>query len=296
MGAQLQPTEAVTGTARLSFCHLFEMWGDEKSSGPKYSVTLLIPKNDAHGLQRMFAAYDEAVKEGMKQDGKWGGKKPAGVDLRVYNGMGESATPIYDGDATRPSGESFGEEARGHYVLTASDKSKRPDLVDATNQPIVSAFDVSGRPTIYSGCYGRAYIAFFPYNHNGKKGIGCALRAVQKIADGEPLSAQRLSPDDAFSAPAASYAAPAAYAAPTAPQYGAAMPATPTAGYPGAYAPQQPSYGAPSPQAAYGAAYAAPQAAYGAGGYAAPQAPAPGPGFQQLPDGRWVNPITGEIR
>lgn len=45
--------------------------------------------------------------------------------------------------------------------------------------------------------WGNVNVNFFPYNSNGKKGIGCGLNGVQKIGDGEPLSG-RVTAEEAF--------------------------------------------------------------------------------------------------
>lgn len=74
--------------------------------------------------------------------------------------------------------------------MTASAKLQ-PSVVGLDMQNILNPADV------YSGCYVRANINFFAYNTNGNKGIGCGLNAVQKIADGEPLTA-RVSAEEAF--------------------------------------------------------------------------------------------------
>ncbi|MDM0258255.1 DUF2815 family protein, partial [Clostridioides difficile] len=52
---------------------------------------------------------------------------------------------------------------------------------------------------VYSGCYGRVSINFFPYNSAGNKGIGCGLQNVQKLADGEVLGGARASAEADFS-------------------------------------------------------------------------------------------------
>ena len=39
---------------------------------------------------------------------------------------------LYDGDGTRPSGEPFGPECKGHWVITASGKQK-PQCVYISN-------------------------------------------------------------------------------------------------------------------------------------------------------------------
>ena len=106
-------------------------------------------------------------------------------------------------------------------MFTASSKNA-PGVVDAAVQPILDPRKV------YSGVWGRVNISFFPYNNNGKKGIGCGLNHVQVLRDGEPL-VDRVSAEDAFGAPAAPQQAPAAPAWPQAPAWGA-QPMAP--GYP----------------------------------------------------------------
>ena len=164
-----RPTELTTGKARLSFCHILEPYvrPDDPSNTPKYSVTIIIPKADRTTKAAIDRAYQFAVNEGIQQ--KWGGKKPALI-----------ACPIYDGDGVRPNGEPFGEECKGSWVLTASSKRK-PLVVDAALQDIIDANE------IYSGIYGKVGINFFAYYNAGKKGIGCGLNGVQKVADGEAL-------------------------------------------------------------------------------------------------------------
>ena len=40
---------------------------------------------------------------------------------------------------------------------------------------------------VYSGCYGRVSVIFYPYNASGSKGIACGLNNVMKVAEGERL-------------------------------------------------------------------------------------------------------------
>ena len=53
---------------------------------------------------------------------------------------------------------------------------------------------------IYSGIYANISVNFFPYNFQGKKGIGCGLGPVQKVADGEPLGGQAPTAKSVFTA------------------------------------------------------------------------------------------------
>ncbi len=166
-----------TGKVRASFVYIFQPSIPQNGGDPKYSITLLIPKGDAATLNSIYAEMEKAKQEGVQ---KFGGSIPPMCRM-----------PIYDGDGVRPtSGEPFGEECRGHMVMTASAKLQ-PSVVGLDMQNILNPADV------YSGCYVRANINFFAYNTNGNKGIGCGLNAVQKIADGEPLTA-RVSAEEAF--------------------------------------------------------------------------------------------------
>ncbi len=160
-----------TGKIRLSFCHVWEpqVPPNGKQEDAKYSVTLLIPKTDTATLNAIYAEMAAAEQQGVVS--KWNGVKPPIVK-----------NPLYDGDGVRPSsGEPFGEECKGHMVMTASCKNQ-PSVVDLQLQPIINRAD------LYSGCYARVNINFFPYAQSGNRGIGCGLNCIQKIEDGEPLA------------------------------------------------------------------------------------------------------------
>lgn len=172
-----KPTAVTTGQVRLSYVHLTKPYAANPGQEPKYSVTLLIPKSDVQTKQRIDAAIEAAIQEGVVS--KWGGVRPPVLKL-----------PIHDGDGVRPNGEPFGPECKGHWVITAS--SKQPvEVVDLNLSPILD------QTQIYSGMYGRVSITFFAFNTNGNRGIGCGLNAVQKVADGEPLGG-RISAAQAF--------------------------------------------------------------------------------------------------
>lgn len=183
-------TTVTTDRARLSYTHLFEPYANNPGQEAKYSVTVLIPKSDIATKQRIDAAVTAAKQQGVAK--KWNGVMPPVV-----------ATAIHDGDGVRPNGEAFGEECKGHWVFTASSK-QAPQVVDANLNPVINQTDV------YSGCYARVCVNFFPYNSNGKRGVGIGLQAVQKLEDGEPLGG-RISAAEAFGAPMG--------AAPQQPQY-----------------------------------------------------------------------------
>ena len=161
-------TKVVTGKVRLSYAYLFEARASQQGGDDaKYSVTLLIPKSDTVTIGKIKQAMQEARDNFCNRNG-------ANAIPAKFNHT------MHDGDGTRDSGEPYGEECKGHYVITVSSKQK-PVIVDRAGNPILDSSEV------YSGCYARASINFYGYNTNGKKGVSAGLLAVQKLADGEPF-------------------------------------------------------------------------------------------------------------
>ena len=170
-----QDTKVVTGKVRLSYANIWEpaAIGNQE---PKYSVALLIPKSDKDTIAKIKAAIEAAKQQGVAT--KWGGKVPPKCD-----------TTIHDGDGEKPNGGEYGEECQGHYVLNSNSKQK-PGIVDKNVNPILDKTEV------YSGCYARVSVGFYAYDSNGKKGIGCGLQNIQKLADGEPFGGRSRAEDD----------------------------------------------------------------------------------------------------
>lgn len=217
----LSNTQMTTGEVRLSYAHLYDPYSNN-GGDPKYSVTVLMPKTDVQAKARLDAALEAAKQKGIAE--KWNGVLPPVV-----------ASAIHDGDGVRPNGEPFGAECKGHWVFTAS--SKNPvSLVDASMNPIVQ------KGELYSGCYARVCVSLFPYNSNGKRGIGIGLEAVQKLRDGDPLGGG-VSVADAFGQGAPAGIQPMMQPAAPAQQYQQPAQAQPGTWYPGG-APTQP-YQAP---------------------------------------------------
>lgn len=160
-------TKVVTGKVRFSFCHIFEPQASQDNDELKYSVTLLIPKSDTATLQKINQAIGEARENYCQKNGS------SALPAKPQN-------TLHDGDGIRASGEPFGEECHGCYVITVSSKVK-PVIVDAFRNEITDPAEV------YSGCYGRASINFYGYNSHGKKGISAGLLSIQKLCDGEPF-------------------------------------------------------------------------------------------------------------
>lgn len=166
-----QTTKVITGKVRLSYAHLFKAVSLSDDQEPKYSVCLLIPKSDKDTLKKINAAIEAAKQQGVSL---WGGKIPPNLK-----------TPLRDGDEERPDQPEY----EGVYFINASSKTA-PGVVDKNVQPILDSTEV------YSGCYARVSINFYPFNKAGNKGVACGLNNVQKIADGDYLGGRSRAEDD----------------------------------------------------------------------------------------------------
>ena len=173
------PMKVITGpNTRWSYCNV---WQPKSINGgtPKYSVSLIIPKSDTKTIAKIQAAIEAAYKEGeakLKGNGK---SVPA---LSVLK------TPLRDGDAERPDDEAY----KNAYFVNAN-SNERPGVVDRRRVPITDPLEV------YSGCYVRASLTFYPFNTNGNRGVACGLQNIQKWCDGEPLNG-RVRAEDEFDA------------------------------------------------------------------------------------------------
>lgn len=170
--AKVSKTKVITGkNTRLSYFHGWEP--TSINGGPeRYSVSVLIPKDDTETVKAINDAVDAAIEEGIA---KFGGKKPNKAAIKL---------PLRDGDTERED-----EAYAGHWFINANSKTA-PQIVDRAVKPI---FD---RDEVYSGCYARVSLNFYAFNSNGNKGIACGLGNIQKIKDGEPLGGRSLATDD----------------------------------------------------------------------------------------------------
>lgn len=171
-----QSTKVITGKVRFSYVNIFKSRSFQTGQEEKFSICLLIPKKDKATVEAIKKAIEAAKKQGAAD--KWGGKIPANLKL-----------PLRDGDAERAE---EAEEYKGMYFLNAN-SSQKPGIIDVYKNEILDPTEV------YSGCWGRASINFFPFNSNGNKGIGVGLNNIQKLNDDEPLGGARASAEDDFS-------------------------------------------------------------------------------------------------
>lgn len=173
-------TNVVLKNVRLSFVHILKPYANDPSQEAKYSTTVLVQKNDAANIAAINTAIAAAIEAG--RNSKWNGIVPPQVP-----------NPIHDGDGVKQDGTAFGPECKGCLVFTASTSKEYPvDVVDRSCQPIMDATQ------IYSGIYANISINFRPYLYQSKKGVGAYLGPVQKVSDGDPLSAMAPKAKDVF--------------------------------------------------------------------------------------------------
>jgi len=172
----INPTKVITGVnTRWSYANV---WEAKSINGgkPKFSVSLIIPKDDTATVNKIKAAIQSAYEEGQS---KLKGNGKTVPTLSIIK------TPLRDGDLERPDDEAYA----GCYFINANSASA-PGIVDSDRQPVID------RSEVYSGVYGRASINFYAFNSNGNKGIACGLNNLQKIKDSEPLGGKSRAEDD----------------------------------------------------------------------------------------------------
>ncbi|MPQ44597.1 DUF2815 family protein [Clostridium tarantellae] len=171
MRAKNEGTKVITGKIRMSYANLFTPRAMVEGQEPKYSLCILIPKSDKDTLNKVKGAIESAKESGKSL---WGGKVPANLK-----------TPLRDGDEERADQSEY----ESHYFINATSKQK-PGVVDVALNEVIDSTEV------YSGCYGRVSINFYPFNQAGNRGIGCGLQNVQKLSEGESLGGKSRAQDD----------------------------------------------------------------------------------------------------
>lgn len=168
--------------ARLSYEHIFTPSAFSNSQEPKYSATLIIPKDhpDVPALRRaLFEAGQEKYPTAFT-----GTAWPRGYTCAL-----KDADKDEDSEGVILSEKN--PEYAGCYVLKA-DSTRRPVVVDRKKAAVTEADGV-----IYSGCYINASIAAAGYEYEKvKKGVKCYLNGVQFVQDGERFGSDALSDFD----------------------------------------------------------------------------------------------------
>lgn len=161
----METTKVVTGKVRFSYCSVFEPKALNEGDTPKYSVCILIPKDDTKTIEAIQKAIEAAKVEGKAKIADKNGKIPSTLKI-----------PLRDGDDERSDDPAF----ENCYFINAS-STRKPSIVDRNLNPIME------KEEFYSGCYGRVSLNFYAFNVQSK-GIAAGLNNLQKLEDGERLS------------------------------------------------------------------------------------------------------------
>ncbi len=173
-----KPTKVVTGRHTImSYLNVNEPKAPLGGGTPKYSVCLLISKDDTETVEHINAAILAAYHEGQSKLRGNGKTVPPLEELK---------SPLRDGDKERKNDPAY----KNCWFINAKSITK-PGVVDAYRNPILDTSE------LYSGIIGRASITFYAYNTNGNRGIAAGLDHIQKLADGTPLGG-RSRPEDDF--------------------------------------------------------------------------------------------------
>lgn len=168
-------TKVVTGLVRLSYVQIFKKKSFTEGTDAKYSLCVLVPKKDTKTLKKIQAAVKAAAEEGIST--KFNGKKPSNMHL-----------PLRDGDEERAA---EAPEYKDMYFFNCK-SDRKPGIVDKDRNEILDPDEV------YSGCWGRVSVNFYPYSVNGNKGVAVGLNNVQKLKDDQRLGGAAASAEDDF--------------------------------------------------------------------------------------------------
>lgn len=81
----LSPNTVTLGEVRFSYCNLFQPRA-QQGQEPKYSVTVLLPKNNTAAKALLDAAVNYAIEQGVAKC--WNGVRPPQPALCVHDGDG----------------------------------------------------------------------------------------------------------------------------------------------------------------------------------------------------------------
>lgn len=175
----------ITPEFRVSYPHVFKAQAVKPTDKPKFSITMLYPKDSdlmgqappvADGKGGYAPGPARSLKEVIKNAklAEFGPKEnwPEGLE-----------SPVTDGDDPKHKDK---DGYKGHWVIKAStSEDQRPTVVGPDMKPINEPAD------LYPGCYARAYVYAYVWEYMGKQGVGFILDHVQKMRDGKSFGGKK---------------------------------------------------------------------------------------------------------
>lgn len=173
-------TEIITTAPfRLAFPEVFKAKAFEEGAVPKYSITLLFPKDGSalvpglpgDGMTAIRKIAYGALKSALGADKtKWPANLRA-IDPRTYlSPTGQDGWPFRDGDASEWAG------FKGMVYVRATSRFP-PGVVDGKRNEILDESKVFG------GLICRATVNAFTFDTKGKKGVSIGLGHIQILKD-----------------------------------------------------------------------------------------------------------------
>ena len=173
--AKERPDTFVRIPCRISYAKIWKPGINKDGTPGKYSVALIIPKDDTATIEKINKAVKAAVVAGKSKLANSQGVVPKNIKL-----------PLRDADE-----EGRTDEAYAGMMFLNANSSRKPQIVDRRKDPITDEEEV------YSGCYCNVSVNFYAFNADGtNKGIAAGLQNIQKVRDGERLSGGSTADDD----------------------------------------------------------------------------------------------------
>lgn len=167
---------------RFSYLNVHEPRLNSESGKMEFSVMVLIPKSNTEDVKVLKDTIKQLVHQQWTAE-----KKP--VPPKFWN-------PLRDGDTDlKNDGSSYGEEAKGCYLLNCKTGEDSPPNVVGTTKGADGKYVKLARKDIKSGDWGRVSVMLGVYL-KGTTGVGAYLSSVQLTKEGEPLGSQSSAEDD----------------------------------------------------------------------------------------------------
>lgn len=164
------------GKVRASYVHVFEPYAFDNKGEKKYSMAVLIPKDDKKSIDTINECVKRAYQYSGVQD-KWKGTSPK-----------EFVHPLHDGDAQKSDKPEYAD-----CLYLNAKNSTKPGLVKKTGTKMVDGVrknilvPITDEAEFYSGCWVYVSLGFYAYKSGLDYGVACSVDNILKVEDGEPL-------------------------------------------------------------------------------------------------------------
>jgi len=171
----------ITPEFRVSYPHVFNAQAPKPADTPKFSITMLFPK-DRELIGQSPEGKPRSIKEVIRNAkiAKFGPKENWPEDIE---------SPVRDGDHKKTI-DKLG--YAGSWVIKAtSSEDQRPEVVGPDADDYGKLVPLTKPSELYPGCYARAYVFARCWEYMGKEGVQFILDHVQKLRDGTPFGGKR---------------------------------------------------------------------------------------------------------